>query len=162
MVAGIARSSISSNDSSKPTTSYSTRLKKKSRGGRSDDDLGGYCLPERRFITLRSDSSICSSGDHHTSERRQCLSPVSGILDSFTCLCFGGGEPNLSSFNDGLSSRHKNAREQEKGAIVYPIAKYNARLNSKKLVDQRLKRFQHQFFRPVVAPDELSNRPRTS
>ena len=151
MVAGIGRRHSISDDSSNLATNSRS---KKSRV-RDDQDIG-YCFPQRKYLTLQSDT-LCL-GIHHAGGTRQGCSPspVSGILESFTCFCLG----DASAINRNNELRHDDSGELghdgstgSQTAIVYPIAKYNARLNSKKLVDQRLKVFQHHFFKPVTADE---------
>jgi hypothetical protein len=126
-----------------------------------------YFLPERRYI-LRpqiccSDSSVCSEMSTRDIKHQPY---VAGILDSFTSLCVGGVSSEGTKTSEKRSRHKKKSRKSSaasKGRVVYPIASYPARLNSRKLVEQRRKSFRHQFFRPV-SDDEfsMSNRRRTA
>ena len=112
-------------------------------------------------IITRSQPSTPNRSAHSASTRgKNAHEPcVAGILDSFTSLCLGGLKNDRS-----LSRGDKMKRRVEKKItkkvvhtkkVVYPIVTYPARLNSKKLVEQRRQSLQHHFFRPV-SDDECS------
>jgi hypothetical protein len=121
-----------------------------------------HCFPDRRYVIrpqlIASDSS--ESIQRWKPQKEQGQEPfVAGIIDRITCLCLGG-----LSGTEGSSSTLQEKRREKKGnakksstskkKIVYPIANYPARLNSKRFVDQRRRSVQRQnpqqhFFRPV-------------
>jgi hypothetical protein len=157
MVAGLGRN-YSSHNSSKPTT-HSRPKKSRVR----EEDVG-HCFPERRYIVRRqlgsSDSSVSSEVHPWKTHPRQC---VSGILDSFTSLCLGDVFVSSSESRRQGTMHTPSSTSSRSKKVVYPIARYPYRLNSKKLVDQRRKSFQHHFFRPVPEDEmSVSNRPRTA
>ena len=130
----------------------------------------GYdlCSPERRYVVRpeichhSSGSSVYTEYSSREMRNQQC---VAGILDTFACLCIGSGVVGNDIRRDKYKSGKVSGRKANGGRrrVVYPIASYPARLNSKKLVDQRRKSVPHQFFRPI--PDDevsLSDRPRTA
>eukprot|EP00934_Nitzschia_sp_Nitz4_P007185 Nitzschia sp. Nitz4//scaffold290_size23356//240//698//NITZ4_008483-RA/size23356-processed-gene-0.24-mRNA-1//-1//CDS//3329546078//7175//frame0 len=107
------------------------------------------CVPERRYILrpqLEASDSTLASGVSEGLETSTPGSGVSGILESFSCLCLGGGvAPDMADTNRQSSKRKSLKR------VVYPIASYTASLNSKFLVEQRRRSLPHQFFRPVAS-----------
>jgi hypothetical protein len=89
---------------------------------------------------------------------------VAHILDTFTSFCLGspptdGTTPFRESTTREIRSEEKKnvtTTSAKKKRVVYPIASYPARLNSKNLVDQRRQSLQqNSFFRPV-SEDECS------
>ena len=127
-----------------------------------------HCSPERSYV-LRP--QICYSGSSVYSElpardvpNQQC---VAGILDTFACLCLGSTDVmGVSKGDRSLREKHRSERRRKSRStsgkkVIYPIASYAVRLNSKRLVDQRRKSLPHHFFRPVVS-DDMSSRPRTA
>jgi hypothetical protein len=109
--------------------------------------LPSSCLPERRYIVLpqtpHTDGSIVSDLSDPFEPR---LRGVSQILDSFNCLCLGGATGN---YGHREPPRRSISPMINKTKVVYPIASYGGRLNSKKLIEQRRQSLPHNFFRPV-------------
>jgi hypothetical protein len=164
MVAGLVGRKSRSTEKYKPT-SVSKGVR-----NRSFDDRrlppNAHCSPERRYALqpqfCPSESSVYSE----VSTREAKNQPyVAGILDSFTCLCFGSTDEMMGSIRERTRSEKSKSRKSSttRNRVVYPIASYPARLNSKTLVNQRRKSLPHQFFRPV-SEDEMpvSNRPPTA
>ena len=121
--------------------------------GPSSTSLPASCLPQRRYIVLprkcASDASVIS-GISDFSKPRGALG-VSQLLESFTYLCLGGDVSRVTSTSD---TRRKDRRRasipgNQSTRVVYPIASYPGRLNSKKLIEQRRQSLPHNFFRPV-------------
>lgn len=114
------------------------------------------CLPERRYIALpqlfsSEEDSVYSGVSELSDPVRQQTDSVSRILESFNCLCLGG-----ETSRDLSSQRRRKVHRRrlsspgiQPARIVYPIASYPGRLNSKRLVEQRRQSLQHHFFRPV-------------
>jgi hypothetical protein len=154
MVAGVprhARSTISRGSVA------DTSKRRRSKGAMIDQctHLPASCLPERRYIVLpqvfaSSDSSVCS-GISELSDPTEKEVGVSLILESFSYLCLGG-EVDLGESKSSCSQkdrRRSSAPGPQKTRVVYPIASYPARLNSRKLIEQRRQSLPHNFFRPI-------------
>lgn len=111
--------------------------------------LPSSCLPERRYIVLPqspgSDGSIISDLSDPFAEPR-LNAGVSHILDSFNCLCLGG---DIVKCRRRKPKRRSISPMDNKTKVVYPIASYGGRLNSKRLIEQRRKSLPQSFFRPV-------------
>ena len=110
-------------------------------------NLPSSFLPERRYIVLpqalHTDGSIISDLSDPFEPR---LSGIAQILDSFSCLCLGGETTNYHRRkvrNRSISPMTNKTR------VVYQIASYGGRLNSKKLIEQRRQSLPDNFFRPV-------------
>jgi hypothetical protein len=123
-----------------------------------------YRPPERRYVMrpqLPTSDSLESSIQRRKLQKEQRQEPfVEGILDRFTCLCLGdlsGTERSSSTLREKRREKKGNTKKSatSKKKVVYPIASYPARLNSKRLVDERRRSLQRQnlhqhFFRPVL------------
>jgi hypothetical protein len=134
-----------------------------------------HCSPERRYKYVvqpqltASDSSEYSTQRSEPQKEQRHVPFVAGILDIFTSLCLGGISGTAGSSSTLREKRREKKRNTKKSStckkkVVYPIASYPVRLNSKRLVDQRrrsLQRQNHQqhFFRPV--PEDEFDRLKT-
>jgi hypothetical protein len=110
-------------------------------------NLPSSFLPERRYIVLtqalNTDGSIISDLSDPFEPR---LSGVSRILDSFSCLCLGG---ETTDYHRREVPTRSISPATKKTRVVYQIASYGGRLNSKKLIEERRQSLPHNFFRPV-------------
>ncbi len=115
--------------------------------------LPASCLPQRRYIVLPrkcgSDESVISGISDFTKPAKGGVLGVSQILDSFTYLCLGGEMSRQVSANRRKDRRRASVPGNQETRVVYPIASYPARLNSRKLIEQRRQSLPHNFFRPV-------------
>lgn len=129
--------------------------------------------PVRRYVIQPQLTALdCYGSLIHRREpqKEQHHAPfVEGILENFTCLCLGGLSGTEGSSSTPREKRREKKRNTKKSStskkkVVYPIASYPARLNCKRLVDQRRQSLQRQnlqqhFFRPV--PEDEFDRLRT-
>lgn len=132
--------------------------RRRSNGGIDDQRaiLPPSCLPERRYIVLphifpHDDDNSVDSGISELSDPVDQQAGVIRILESFSYLCVGG-ETSSSSSKESYprkDRRRLSSPGPRQAQVVYPIASYPGRLNSKKLIEQRRQSLQHHFFRPV-------------
>jgi hypothetical protein len=170
MVAGLERDS--SRDAQLQSSASVKRMDRKSFSGIRLPP-NAHCSPTRRYVIrpqLTTSDSFESSIQRWEPQTQQHQEPfVAGILDRFTCLCLGdlsGTEGSSSTLREKRREKKGNTKKSSfsKKNVVYPIASYPARLNSKRLVDQRRRSLQRQnlqqhFFRPV--PEDEFDRLRT-
>ena len=161
MVAGLSRKHERTNQyhvkngSHKGGAADDGRLRR-TKGAANDGESRATCpvtfLPERRYIVLPHvfsyDDNSVSSGISELSGPAEPQAGVSRILESFSCLCLGSELPRSSEVRR-RDRRRLNSSLPQQSRVVYPIVSYPARLNSKKLVEQRRQSLQHHFFRPV-------------
>ena len=123
------------------------------------------CLPERQYIVspeLTPSNSFESETDRDQSVQRpqsKVISTGMSLIDHFSCLCLR--MPTTDS--PPVVERHQIRQDRKpkvfkkrspKKKVIYPIATYPARLNSKHLVEQRRRSLEQRnhhkhFFRPV-------------
>lgn len=115
--------------------------------------LPASCLPQRRYIVLpqkcASDASVISGISEYTRSAERGVMGVSQLLESFTYLCLGGEMSGAVSTKRRKDRRRASIPGNQGTQVVYPIASYPARLNSRKLIEQRRQSLPHNFFRPV-------------
>jgi hypothetical protein len=123
--------------------------------GTNATSLPPSCLPQRRYIVLpkkcASDASVISGISDFSKPTSGGALGVSQLLESFTYLCLGGEVSRVTSTSN---TRRKDRRRasipgNQSTRVVYPIASYPGRLNSKRLIEQRRQSLPHNFFRPV-------------
>lgn len=154
MVAGITRKSHSNHYYHvKKTLTKGPSKDAKLRPYGNDHFLPLQCLPERRYV-LRpqwhtSDISLYSNEPEYQ-EPEPKLRGVDLILEGFSCLCFGGSQPETKLTRKPEKRRSIGSKPViNTRRVVYPIASYAGRLNSKRLIEQRRRSLPHNFFRPV-------------
>lgn len=149
------RSSISKSSATDTSTKRRRNKEAMHENGVTSRSPPASCLPERRYIVLpqvfaSSDSSV-GSMISELSDPTEKQVGVARILESFNYLCLGGEVDPIGS----KSNRHRKDRRRssapgaQQTRVVYPIASYPGRLNSRKLIEQRRQSLPHNHFRPV-------------
>ena len=114
-------------------------------------------LSQRKFVLrpqlcYTDSGTVYSHASRQKSETQQSASLVT-LLETFTSLCVGPtAYERRPTRKIRKPTKHHVSRRKR---VVYPIATYPHRLNSKTMIEQRRRSMQDHFFRPVIMEDEM-------